>query len=845
MALYHMTAKIISRSKGRSSVAAAAYRSRSIIIDDRQGLTFDYSHKRDLAFSEIILPENAPERFNDRETLWNEVENKERRRDAQLAREIEVALPSELNLSQQIELTREYIKDNFTSKGMIADYSIHHLKNNPHAHIMLTTREVSRDGFKGKVRDWNNKKYLLDWRKKWADKTNEKLLSAGYDTRIDHRNFREIGIDLIPQKHVGYNLKFLPKSYLDLHYIDKNNVVELASIKHQNGEKILADPEKAFRFLTHQNVAFSEKNIDVFLETHTLGDQFNDAKKLVMASDQLVKIGKDESGNDLFTTSEMIQKEKDMLDKTEQLFLSDKHHISDKISDQTLINYSLTPDQKRAYQSIVEGGDITLVMGAAGTGKSYTLAAVCEAFEAGGYNVKGVALSGIAAENLEQSSGIKSTTIFSQLRNWDNDKERLTSKDILVVDEVGFVGTRQMHQILSEANHAGAKVIGVGDIEQLPAIEAGGAARGMMNRIGFSELEQIRRQNQEWQKEATTLMASPEKHMGEAIDLYNQHGKIKAAETRFEAMGKLIADWKDYAGTEPNKKAVILAYSNNDVSMLNDMARDGAKEGGRIGKQEFLIETQKKERTFKKFYAKGDRILFLENNRSINIKNGSLGTIEKIVDTPQDHSMRVKLDTGAEIAFDYKEYNKFDHGYAMTVHKSQGATVDRSFVLATQHFNKHAAYVSMSRHRDDATLYFGKNEFRDIDHLKDAMEQRRLKSLVLDFADYRGFEITEQKQQDFKKVNIAEKEYKIPHGDLVEPIKGTYFGDVDLQGNKYHRIEKGKDERFLIPEVKGGVNQSLRLRTVEYDGKTVKKEIAKVSVKAKEKDLDDGREMSR
>ena len=125
------------------------------IYDKSQGLTFDYTRKKDLAHSEILLPENAPARLADRPTLWNEVEHAERRKDAQLAREIELALPAELTLNQNIELVREFVKTNFVDQGMIADVNIHTKKDNPHAHILLTTREVTEEGFGKKVRAWN------------------------------------------------------------------------------------------------------------------------------------------------------------------------------------------------------------------------------------------------------------------------------------------------------------------------------------------------------------------------------------------------------------------------------------------------------------------------------------------------------------------------------------------------------------------------------------------------------------------------------------------------------------------------------------------------------------------
>ena len=216
-------------------VAAAAYRSRSSIKDKSQGLTFDYSRKKDLAHSEILLPEHAPDRFKDRSVLWNEVEKVERRRDAQLAREIELALPGELTLNQNIELVREFVKLNFVDQGMIADVNIHTKKDNPHAHILLTTREVTENGFGKKVRGWNGNAKLLHWREEWARLQNQKLLISGHDIQVDHRSFADRGIELIPEIHLGFSMKFLPSDYLPLKAQELDRLREYLSIRRQNG----------------------------------------------------------------------------------------------------------------------------------------------------------------------------------------------------------------------------------------------------------------------------------------------------------------------------------------------------------------------------------------------------------------------------------------------------------------------------------------------------------------------------------------------------------------------------------------------------------------------------------
>ena len=204
MAIYHCSVKIISRSNGRSSVGASAYRAGEKIKNQNDGETHDYSKRKDVAHTEVLLPENAPEWMSKREKLWNAVEKAEKRKDARTAREIEIAIPAEIEREKQIELVKKYAQENFVSSGMIADFSIHDKGDgNPHAHIMLTTREVTPEGFAGKNRDWNDKKLLGTWRENLATLTNEALEKAGFLERVDHRTLEAQGIERPPQVHQG------------------------------------------------------------------------------------------------------------------------------------------------------------------------------------------------------------------------------------------------------------------------------------------------------------------------------------------------------------------------------------------------------------------------------------------------------------------------------------------------------------------------------------------------------------------------------------------------------------------------------------------------------------------
>ena len=196
MAIYHFSAKMISRSSGRSSVAAAAYRSAELIQDKRQGLDHDYSNRGGVLHSEILAPSGAPDWMKDRSQLWNGVEEVEKRKDAQLAREVVVALPHELTNEQRIELVRDFAQSQFVDKGMVADVAVHAPggegdERNHHAHIMLTTRSVDSDGFGKKVREWNGKDLLEGWREGWANQVNYVLEERGHEVSIDHRSLSD------------------------------------------------------------------------------------------------------------------------------------------------------------------------------------------------------------------------------------------------------------------------------------------------------------------------------------------------------------------------------------------------------------------------------------------------------------------------------------------------------------------------------------------------------------------------------------------------------------------------------------------------------------------------------
>ena len=291
MAIFHCNIQIIGRSSGKTATAAAAYRSGTKIVDDEFGKTHDYTRKGGVAFSEILLCANAPSKYSDRQILWNEVQKIEKQKNAQLCREIEVALPIEFSRNEQIEVVREYIKKNFTDKGMIADWSLHDKSDgNPHAHILLTMRPLKPNGEWGAKRkdsyvlddsgnripvidpktgkqkigargkkmwerisvsltDWNDQTKAEEWRKSWADICNEHL--KGQD-HIDHRSYARQGKKQLPTIHEGYVARKIAKSGRHSNIISYNQQVRQHNALEQANEQDIQTAENELKQLENE-----------------------------------------------------------------------------------------------------------------------------------------------------------------------------------------------------------------------------------------------------------------------------------------------------------------------------------------------------------------------------------------------------------------------------------------------------------------------------------------------------------------------------------------------------------------------------------------------------------------
>ena len=786
MAIFHFSAKVIGRAAGRSAVAAAAYRAGERLHDERLDRDHDFRAKSGVEHNEIMLPEGAPERFSDRETLWNEVEGCEKRKDAQLAREVEFSIPREMSKVDGIELARDFVQSEFVDRGMIADLNVHwdigaDGQPKPHAHVMLTMREVGEDGFGQKVREWNRTELVEQWRERWANHVNARLAELDIDARIDHRSLEAQGIDLEPQDKIGPAASRMGERGLESERIEDHRAVA-----QRNGERIIAEPRVALDAITHHQATFTNRDLAMFVHRHTDGkDQYDRAMSAVRGSPDLIELGKDGRGEDRFTSRDMIDTEQRLQRASELMAKRERHRVSEGDRESALRaaaarGLDLSGEQRAAFEHASDGRGLSVVVGYAGTGKSAMLGVAREAWEEAGFNVRGVALSGIAAEGLENGSGIASRTIASMEHGWSQGRDMLTSRDVLVIDEAGMVGTRQMERVLSHAADAGAKVVLVGDPQQLQAIEAGAAFRAIHERHGGVEITEVRRQHEGWQQDATRHLATG--RTGEAINAYADHGMVHTAETREQARSDLVERWDRDRQANPDASRIILTHPNAEVRELNEAARDRMRAAGELG-DDVRVKTERGDRPF----ASGDRIMFLRNERGLEVKNGTLGTVEQV----NQQGMTVRTDDGRNVAFDMKDYAHVDHGYAATIHKAQGMTVDRGHVLATPGMDRHSSYVGMTRHRDGLALHYGRDDFKDDAQLARTLSRERAKDMASDYAR------VDPAKEFAERRGIGERVAEIARAG-AEKARGIFDGlRLSLQGQQR---EQGMFAGFRPPE---------------------------------------------
>ncbi len=437
MAIYHFSVTVLSRARGHRIVGAAAAQAAARLRDDYYGVLHNHALRPGVEFTEILAPEGSPSWVFDREQLWNRVEAAERRKDAQLARAIEISLPVELAAAERIALLRDFVHAEFVAQGMIADAGIRRTRlGNPNAHVLLTLRSATAAGFGPKMRQWNGKGNLVGWRAAWANRANWHLARAGHALRIDHRTLDEQQIELTPARRTGVGRPLSEVESLPEHL--QARFAEQRRIAQANGAAIIEDPSIAIRALAHQRRSFTEAQLSQFLESRTDGDaQHLAALSAVRASPELIALAVTDGSTPEYTSRDLFEAEKSLMRRA--LALAARH-----------AGVARAASRETAARS----GDVLSTILAAGDFKAVSLAPAARA----------PLVAAARAHWHEQGRRV--------LELPQQDLAALERDAVLLVAGAEMIDLKSLERILAAAERTRAKVVLLADAAQLQAMGA-------------------------------------------------------------------------------------------------------------------------------------------------------------------------------------------------------------------------------------------------------------------------------------------------------------------------------------------------------------------------------------
>jgi conjugative relaxase-like TrwC/TraI family protein len=496
--------------------------------------------------------------------------------------------------------------------------------------------------------------------------------------------------------------------------------------------------------LTEEASTFDRRDVmQAWAQAHRDGITVCEAEAFadeVLATSAVVRVDRagGPAGEPRYTTPELLAVERELLTtaagrRNDAVSIADPADVAAAIAERP----TLSEDQAQLVRRLTGSGDgVEVVRAPAGTGKTFALEAARCAWEASGNRVFGCALSARAACELQDQAGIDATTIACLAGELDRGHS-LQRGDVLIVDEAGMVGTRSIARLAAHTAEVEAKLVLVGDDRQLPELQAGGAFRSLADRLGAGELREVRRQRHDWDRDALTALRDGD--IERWAHAYREHGRIVARPTSDGVRRRLVSDWWR-ANRDSGCDAVMIAHRRDDVGELNQRARALMRATGQLGPDE--LDTG--ERSF----AVGERVVCERNDRTLGVVNGQRGEVAAV--DPERRAVQLRLTDGASIELDagYLEAGHLSHGYALTAHKAQGATVDRAFVLGSDDLYREWGYTALSRHRDEARFYLvspgsaeralaASADERDplIDRLEDLFGTSRAKALATDELD--------------------------------------------------------------------------------------------------------------
>ena len=370
---------------------------------------------------------------------------------------------------------------------------------------------------------------------------------------------------------------------------------------------------------------------------------------------------------------------------------------------------TMTREQRTAFARATQARGLALIDGQAGTGKSYTMSAIRQAYEADGYAVTGLAPTNAVAEDMRAGGFARADTIHAELFKLNNNRASpWAGRTVLMVDEAAMIDTQLMAQLMRRAEEAKAKVILVGDDRQLSSIDRGGMFGALKDEFGAAVLSEVRRQHKQDDRRAAELMA--EGNFSAALAIYDDKKSIHWQHNQEAAREALVEQWTKDSAADPARSRFVFAYTNDDVDQLNADLRQVRQERGELGSG-VRFETKHGPAEF----ADGDRLQLTGTDKKAGLINGAAGTVEGI----DGQLITVKLDgrDGKTVTIDAERFQDFRHGYAGTIYKGQGRTLDETYLYHSEHWKASSGYVALTRHKDKTEIFVSRDVVEDLPKL--------------------------------------------------------------------------------------------------------------------------------
>ncbi|WP_158920914.1 AAA family ATPase [Acidisphaera sp. S103] len=563
------------------------------------------------------------------------------------------------------------------------------------------------------------------------------------------------------------------------------------------------DADGVLEALTRQRSTFTQAQLHRALEKEILGAIRGGEKRIaaerdlvqferdVLSRPQLIELSNEIGGpTSRYTTQTVLRAEMHVLAAAGDLAASNVHGVdaarlaavrrSEKFR-------TMTGEQDVAFRHATDGKGLAIIDGQAGTGKSYTIAAIREAYEGQGYNVIGLAPTNAVAQDMRLDGFSRGATVHSELFALNQGRTAWTEKTAVVVDEAAMLDTKLTAMVTAYAAAAGAKLILVGDDRQLSSIDRGGMFGALKDRHGAAALSEVKRQHKNDDRRAAEMMA--EGNFNDALNIYDQKGAIRWTRTQGEARAALIEQWAKDSAADRAKSRFVFAYTNADVSTLNAELRAVRKSRGELG-EDHNFETKHGRQDF----APGDRIQFSATDKKAGIVNGAAGRIAGI----EGDRITVSLDgRGGELAFDATVFADFRHGYAGTIYRGQGRTLDQTYLYHSEHWRSAASYVALTRHRDKAELFVARNTAKDVATLARQMARTDDKRAASMFHPRQAIEPARELSPTELLAEIAPDDAKRAREQDREP-KPEQVIDQDLLRERFLDIDGLQRERRVI-----------------------------------------------